>query len=316
MNRSSIVVKLGRGIQNIPLSPFRIIEKPLLMFKNMQNSTPKLIILLALPRSGSTLTYQTLCHSINSNYLSNVGNLFYHLPYISNALNCKKYFSDFSSEHGFISGLNSPAEGLKFWSYWLGNHIDERKVISGFNQNRLDYLIKVVSALSGPSRPFITGYLGHILNVNYLETIFPEAIFVRLHRNKINIAKSILKIRKESTGDGWFSTFPKECIPYINSSLHEQIAAQVFWINKRLESTPSKRTIHVNYETLCKKPKSTVESIISFANNNGYNLEYSNKLPSYFKLSYPFPNKDDQKFEDLFNKLENKHGRLRSYSVL
>ena len=125
MNRRSLLVNVGRVFQKkFPFPLLRIVESPLTKCLQKKDSAPKLIIILALPRGGSTLAYQVLLHGLQMQYLSNLGNFLYGIPLIGGWISrtkCRKYKSDFTSDHGFVPGLCGPAEGLKFWSYWLNN---------------------------------------------------------------------------------------------------------------------------------------------------------------------------------------------------
>ena len=158
--------------------------------------------------------------------------------------------------------------------------------------------------------------MGEYLFDKELEELFPEAIFVRLHRNRVKVAKSILKIRNNSNIGKWFSVFPKECLSYLDSPLHEQISAQVYWINKRLESMNNNRTVHIDFESLCQEPALTINKVITYANNNGFQLEIEKELPSRFQNnSSNQVDENDHIFNSLFTKLEKKHGELNVFDT-
>jgi hypothetical protein len=115
--RDAVLVRLARRVQDLPLAPLGALEVPLL-----RREGPPPLILLAGPRSGSTLLYQTLVHALGAPYLSNLGNALHVLPLLGGTLTRRLGggASDFRSQEGFVEGLLGPAEGLRFWSHWLG----------------------------------------------------------------------------------------------------------------------------------------------------------------------------------------------------
>lgn len=322
MSRISFSVQFARIIQKLPLSVFRIIEIPIVHLLKDQRNKPNIIILLALPRSGSTLAYQILSHSIKSTYLTNFGNLLYQLPLLGGWLSkikCSKFGSDFKSQQGFVQGLCGQAEGLRYWSYWFANGIDERKPFL-INQKKLlwrkKYLKNTFTILSSPEFPIITGYLGHVLKWEQIRSQFPDALFVRLHRDPISNALSLLKSRDDQ--NTWYSVFPKECQEYLSSSPHEQVASQVYWLNKRLESIKNIRVIHLDYEQLCEEPSATLNRVIQYCNKYDFKIRKKWELPEKFtrKTINHDDNRDAILITKAFIKLEKKHGVLNKNSIL
>lgn len=318
MDRSSILVKLGRIIQNLPLSILRVLEYPFFYLKRSDKKKNKefVIILLALPRSGSTLTYQVLCHGLRLRYLSNLGNLFYQLPLLGGLLSswkCRNHLSNFSSQHGFVSGLCGPAEGLRYWDYWLNNGIDERHATK-INQKKLcfrkKYLKKVFAFLGHINHPLATGYLGHTLNWKELREIFPNALFIRLHRDPVSNALSLLKARKIK--DNWFSVFPIECQQHTHETPHEQVAAQVYWLNKRLSDLEKDhQTLHISYELLCNSPTKELNKIQSFCSEHEYDVSFQNTLPDSFPMRKSNDTNDAILIKQALQRLEDNYGALK-----
>lgn len=300
LNRSSILVRVGRLLQRLPLFLLRPLEWPFMSLMNLQAKKPVLIILLALPRSGSTLTYQVLSQGLRSVYLSNLGNLLYQLPYFGGLLSrryCAYSESTFRSSLGFVQGPCGPAEGLRFWQYWFANEIDERLMPDGVSKRerrRAIYLRKVLLALGSEERPVVTGYLGHLLKWQRLQSTFPEAVFIRLHRDPLHNALSLLRCRQKS-GSDWFSVYPEECERHAGESVHGQVAAQVYWLNRRLSEVQNDHVMDISYENLCRNPAETLQLIISFCNARGMRLEPRQTLPNSFDMAEP----DENSLEDL-----------------
>lgn len=311
MNRGSILVGIARLFQKLPLSVLRIIESPLVHI--LANKKSNIIIILALPRSGSTLLYQSLVHTLEPFYLNNLGSLLFKIPLLGGFISykiCNKYSSNFESNHGFVEGGCGPAEGLAYWDYWLGMGLEE-KFDTVKSNRRKSYLKKTISILGESHSPIVTGYLGHILFVSHLNSIFPNAIYIRLVRDPLQNALSILAIRKKSKKK-WFSIFPKECVNVIGSNLYAEVATQVYWLNKKIENDINRNnSIYINYDDLCKNPNEEIMKIIKYSNKKGLNISQIKKLPNKFIKKNNYINDIDRlKLIEEFKILENRHGKL------
>lgn len=317
MSRRSLVVQAARLLQRLPQGWARPLEAPL-MRHHTGGQKANLIFLLALPRSGSTLTYQALIHGLQPLYLSNLWNLLYGVPWVGGRISRRRCFghaSDFRSSHGFVEGLCGPAEGLRFWSYWTGAGLDETASAPVSEERlaqRAGYFREVVGALSSPEAPLVGGYLGHALVAERLRAWFPEAVFVRLHRDPLSNAASILRSRMAGSG-AWFSTFPKECEAVQGQGLHAEVAAQVFWLNRRLAwLEQDERTVHVAYEELGANPNSALQRVIEGSNACGLALSAQRSLPDSFgyRVASPDDDADTSRLAGELERLEAEYGAL------
>lgn len=289
--RQSLVVRAARLAQTMPWKYLRPLEQHLIRSRSSGATHPPLIILLALPRSGSTLTYQSLIHAFQPAYLSNFWNLLYSLPAFAGLLSrklCDGHESDFESAHGFVEGICGPAEGLRFWSYWTGWGLDENsdsQLDPVVQAQKIQYLRAVLAAIATEDAPLVTGYLGHALVPDALYRWFPHAVFVRLRRDLLSNAASILRCRKNQGGE-WFSVVPRECVSWLDADIHTQVAAQVYWLNRRLDRLPSDaQVVDVTYEGLCTAPNETIQRVAEASNRAGMNVRVRKMLPSTFDYS-------------------------------
>lgn len=319
MSRRSPLVKIGRFLQRLPPDWLKPLEAPFVRFGRGNIDEPNLIFLMALPRSGSTLTYQAMVHGFEPLYLSNLWNLLYAIPWTGGRLSlafCSKHTSDFKSEHGFVDGFCGPAEGLRFWSYWTGCGLDEvtseKWPSSGKLEKRIEHFREISSRLASRERPIIAGYLGHVLAAEKIRAWFPDAIFVRLHRDPLSNAASILRSRLAGSGK-WFSVRPVECATTSSEDVHFEVASQVYWLNRRLAGLEAdKKTIHISYEGLCSDPNQTLESILQKANSYGLSLNLKKRLPDSFsyRVVSPEQNLDTKKLAYWLQILQQEHGSL------
>lgn len=318
MGRRSISVRVARVLQKCPLWLLQCLEWPFLFMQ--KDKKPKLLFVLALPRSGSTLTYQVIVHGLRAQYLSNVWNLLYQLPLLGGWVSrviARNHQSDFRSEQGFVSGLAGPAEGLKFWQWWLGAGLVEdgiQRETLAFNDSRLSYLRKILARLTFNNGPFVSAYLGHALVPDQLSNAFPEAAIIRVRRNPVDNALSLLKAMRQ--GDQkWFSLLPWECRKWENASEHERVASQVYWLNKRLdEANSSSNYLEVHYEALCQHPTAELNRIHDFCLNKGINVEKKFSLPESFRYKHADieTDEDAKAIAGAIKHLESNYGALRS----
>ena len=316
--RSSVTVRLARYIQAFPLWLFRFVEWPFVALFGKQRGNTAAIFVLALPRSGSTVTYQSICHGLTVNYLSNLWHLFYQLPLIGgwlSGLKVRHHRSDFKSQHGFVPGLGGPAEGLRFWQWWLDCGLSDRgceALTVAKRQRRSGYLRRVFSVLAMKGQPFATAYLGHTLVPDRVSQAFPGAVLIRLRREPVANALSLLK-SMQGDGSGWFSVKPHECDGLEAVTEHERVAAQVFWLNRRLDNSAcSAKMLTIHYEQLCENPEREVERIRNWCNEKGVAVERKFELPKQFPFKRSDLNADTDaiKIREALSKLEAKHGKL------
>lgn len=319
MDRSSLLVRFSRAIQKMPLKLLRFVEWPFVtLLGNDRRNTPAIII-LALPRSGSTVTYQSLCHGLGINYLSNFWHLLYQLPLLGglfSAMVTRNHYSSFKSEQGFVAGIDGPAEGVRFWQWWLGCGLTDRychehvgaKVI-----RRSLYLRRVITALGVlKQRPFATAYLGHALVPDRVNSAFPGAVLIRLRRDPISNALSLLQCARQN-GVDWFSVKPNQCDGLEDASEHRKVASQVYWLNRRLDQSEcagSMLTVH--YEQLCENPMREVERVLGWCEARGISVELKHALPKSFavqKVDFG-SNIDANKIKVELDILEAKYGVL------
>ena len=291
MDRSSLLVRFSRAIQKVPLKLLWFVEWPFVtLLGNNRRNTPAIII-LALPRSGSTVTYQSLCHGLDINYLSNFWHLLYQLPFLGgffSSMVTRNHYSSFKSEQGFVAGIDGPAEGVRFWQWWLGCGLTDRycqehvgvKII-----RRSLYLRRVITALGILKQlPFATAYLGHALVPDRVNSALPGAALIRLRRDPISNALSLLQCLRQNGGD-WFSVKPIQCEGLEGASEHKRVASQVYWLNRRLdqsECATSMLTVH--YEQLCENPMREIERILSWCEDCGISVKLKHALPESFDV--------------------------------
>ena len=292
---SPILLSLARIFQSIP--PSFLIWIDFCIPKKKSNSFP-IIFVIAPPRSGSTITYQLLNRGTRSLYLSNFWNLLYALPYIGGryvkSISKNKIFN---SDRGLVSGLSGEAEGMKFWSYWMGQDLIEKKNI--VPKKRIEYIKSVFSTILKKDKPMISGYLGHAFSVNFLRENFPGCIFIYLKRDEISNIYSMIQTYKGFEENrkyfNWISLKPKGWEEKIEDNVIDKVLWQYKSIKQKIESEISdKDTLTVNYEEICRQPRLFLENVSNFAKEKGIKLSLvTDNIPSNLKVSITNSDKDE-----------------------
>lgn len=322
MNRKSPAIIVAKFISNLPFQIFHPLEGLVLNLFPLRKRSYQLF-LLAIPRSGSTLAHQCLVNYFSLSYLTNIGHVFYKLPFFGGVFSIflTSFFgrsSTFTSQEGFISGFNSPSEGLLFWNWWMNFGLEDcfkvNKVASKMKAKE-SYFINVIIKLSSLFSPFSSSYLGHTLDPDRLYSHFPNAIYVRLRRDPVLNAMSLLEcLRRDNRS--WFSLVPRECFPDLHSSTEfEKVASQVYWLNKRLDdSLVNKNCLHINYEDLCSNPRVVMQCVSRYAESHGLYLKQNLHVPISFssKSLESYSSSDVTSVRCCIKRLERLHGPLSS----
>jgi hypothetical protein len=318
-SRHTLKVRLARGLQRLPMHWLRWLESPLLKSAPVGGRHARLLMLLALPRSGSTLAYQVLINGFGARYISNAWNLLYQAPAIGGLVSnylCKRARCVYDSEYGFVSGLCGPSEAFAFWKYWANCDLQDEDPTSlsnkdGHGENRLQYLESALALHSTSERPIVTGYVGHTLCPEKLQNMFFKPVFVRLRRDPLSNAYSLLTGRRKFGEKKWFSVRPRECA--LQGSIHAQVASQVYWLTRRLDSfTQKSQVCEIDYESLCLDTRSVLKRVSSFCNQRDFSLTLNLDVPRSFAFrSVAADDSEDARLlsEELMN-LQAEHGSL------
>jgi len=323
--RNYLVSFLKRLAQIVPFEFFYPLEKLSLCLFCRRSFPPAAVFVIALPRSGSTLTYQCISNRFFFNYLTNFSHFFFKLFFFSSLIS---YFlvntfgkpSSFRSSNGFVSGLLGQAEGLVFWRYWMNFGLVEQELIdSSVLPNRFNYFLSVLHALrSFTGTPFLSAYLGHILCFPLLSELFPDALFIRLRRSPLLNALSLYSCLEQSDSN-WFSLFPVNCLDYQNHSNHMKAASQLYWLLHKLDAIPSNDNIfEMQYEKLCENPELVMSHFKLFCRTRGLNLRDRFSMPSNFstRTLKDYPVEDVQSMKYCLRSLVLMHGPVPSLKLL
>lgn len=254
------------------------------------------IFIIGLPRSGTTILYQYLTQVFNVSYLNNLWAIFpKSAPYL-NKFTSPKPTSEFKSFYGNGLKLRSTQEGGSIFNKWFPdqkNHyyseIPEKKL------NNFKNYFNLVIAKTNKACLIKSGR--NIVRLNVIKEAFPDAMYIRLSRDPLSVAKSIYQGRIELYKDSsknW-TVKPQQWQQIENFDISKQIAYQVYYLDQKidedLKSIPDDNKIEILYEDFCNSPYQIAEEItnkfqeISFRNSINEDLKQKQFIVSKKKSS-------------------------------
>src|SRR5699024_9366724 len=116
----------------------------------------------------------------------------------------------------------------------------------------------------------------------------PNALFIHIKRDPTANMQSLLKTRRKYFDDEniWFSFKPKEFVDLKNKNAEEQVAGQVYYLNKTIEdqfrhlSVENKLT--VDYDEFCLDPSNTYKILVKKMDKLGYQISTDYLLGNEF----------------------------------
>ncbi len=247
-------------------------------------------------RSGSTLMTQWLANLGLFSYPTNLLSRFYQAPIMGAKLQLlladerynyrdelKDFSTDvnFSSENGKTKGAMAPNE---FWYFW-------RRFLPFTD---LDYLPTEQLLMVSDTKTMVAEFAGMtnvfqkpmalkamILNYNidFLDQLFEKAIFIHTKRDPLTNIASALEARERQLGriDKWYSFKIPEYDKLKKLSPYEQVAGQIYYINKAVEKGLSNVVEHkkmtVHYEEFCDNPQVFYKLICEKLSDNGFKVD-------------------------------------------
>lgn len=248
------------------------------------------VFVIGPPRSGSTLFFQSMCHTFKCSYPVS----FLRYAWLSPALGTwalktlgKEYSSDFRSKYGLGTGLFSPYS-LNTMNLMLGRN--EYPVPEEIDNRSARYLIGTLGRIERVmNAPFISKNQRYNQWVRVLAELFPTSIFLVLLRGPFGVALSLLRARQELYGDlgTWYLEKPRTYPFSDNASPEEQVVGQIWGIvediRMDMESIGTERFATLHYEDLCQDPVGLLSGVQLFLEKKGIPLLHRQELPERFE---------------------------------
>lgn len=262
--------------------------------KELVDFPPPLFIVGA-PRVGSTLLYQAIIAKYETTYLTNLHSLFYSEPclaeYIVRLLRktgCK-YRSSFISNYGFVNGALGPSEAGPTFRHWFGEadfNIGDHRT----DCQKIQRIFSLLCSLQGI--PFVSKNLFNSMRLGEILKCFPEAFLVWMRRDRSEVVRSIIKMRKELCGDvnKWASVRTPHWEEVQKLSPEDQVVRQIETIEKYIEKIFESRSVEncvqINFAELCQQPEDVIDFIMDRYSiiNNGRRIPIRNSFsPELFQ---------------------------------
>ena len=254
------------------------------------------LFIVGAPRVGSTLLYQALVRGLNAAYFCNAAAAVPKCPAIITAMLAAAHGvcppEDFSSHYGSTAGWNAPAQGREIWGRWFPP--DQAYVGPGrvTPSAILEMQQTVARVEQSCGSPFVSKSQGHAVRIRPLFEAFPDAVFVRISRDRHDVEASILRGRRECLGDErvWFSAKPSNYDTLCKKPPLAQIAGQIQGIEKDMDrdfaATSPDRGIGIRYEAFCESPRDHLQRIAAFYfDQTGIALEPRYDVPESFRIA-------------------------------
>ncbi|MDY6824156.1 MAG: sulfotransferase [Thermodesulfobacteriota bacterium] len=300
-----IPYRVGKWLKKKQHSLLYFENKHICSEKN-RNSEYVPIFVFGLPRSGSTLVYQSLVTSIECCYFSNLAATMPLIPLtisrLTKIVGGQSSPPVFQSNYGNTSSWNEPSVGVSIWGRWFPpdqTFLEENNL----DKKTMNELKNTVFGMQNTfSAPFIGKWQGFNSVFSLLNEAFPKCFFVRATRNYNNVAQSILKARKDSGNEkNWFSSKTSAYNKIVKSTddpVH-QVCLQILYLEKDIDeffdNIPQSRRVTIDYSDFCRDPGKILTYVFGRYNkisNNPLNTNLK-KIPQKFtELNKQSPDQD------------------------
>jgi hypothetical protein len=269
-------------------------------------TTPRYPVLLVMgvPRSGTTLMMQWLASLGHFAYPSNLISRFYAAPYIGariqQLLTDPAYrfgdeIPDFARELDYSSALGKTRGVLapnEFWYFWRRFFpVTEPRYLEPHELAQVDregFSAELAALESAFDKPLALKGLILSLNIPFLASLLPQALFVYIRRHPFYTIQSLLQARERyfGTRETWYSIRPPETEQLQHLDPIEQVAGQVAYTMRGIEEglaaiDPARRLV-VSYEAFCAGPEVVYAGIVAHYAAQGYALPPVYTGPAHF----------------------------------
>lgn len=252
------------------------------------------IFIIAPARSGSTLLYQAMTRHFELCYFSNSMMRFPSSPVCMARLlapfgGCDPQES-FRSRLGHIEGARAPSDGTKIWRRWFRD--DPQYIPAGVLTPRQQREVRTTISLfqRAFAAPFINKTQRNCGRILALAETFPEAVFVRLHREPFEMVRSRLHIFRNPDNENrlWASARPSNFMEIVEEDPIQHICQQVVFteidIDRDRRVIASRGFFDVDYEGFCRQPVETLQTFAEFyRRQSGVILKKRHDIPDRFE---------------------------------
>ena len=255
------------------------------------------IFIVAPARSGSTLFYQAVTRYFELCYFSNAMTRFPDSPVCLAHLlapfgGCHPP-ENFRSQRGHIEGGKGPSDGTKIWARWFRDEPQyiPNGVLTPSQQLELRSVIARFQKAFGA--PFISKTQRNCGRILALAEVFPEAVFIRLHRDVFEMVRSRWQIYKTRSDENrlWQSYRPREGAEITAEDPIEHLCRQVLLTEADIDADRAvlggDRFFDVDYVAFCRNPVDSLDGFARFYHDRtGARLKQRHDIPASFESKH------------------------------
>jgi hypothetical protein len=194
--------------------------------------------------------------------------------------------------YGITRGFTGPHQGSTIWERWFEpgqkyagpGSLDEKK--------SRELSATVAQIESAFKVPFVNKWQGHSVHIHPLVEALPNLLFIRLRRDPLQVAQSVLKSRLElrGTANSWTSVRPSQYNRIKDKRPIEQVCGQIYYLEQDIdrdsEAVGKERFFEVDYKRICEEPRQVLRDIKNFYEvRSGYSLVEREPIPASFPYS-------------------------------
>jgi hypothetical protein len=226
------------------------------------------------PRSGTTLLSQTLAVAFDVGYLSNLHNAVWGAPSLVAGMLRVVGFqpqNDYRSNLGNTRAWLGHSEAPNYWLRFLPP-TPHYLSVADVDRARLAKLrLSVRRLVQASGKPVLFKTVVNTGRLGPIAAALPEALFVVVWRDPVDVAHSLLEARKKTHGsyEPWWSLEPPGIGELRTRPTSEQVVEQVIRTYEHLATDRAaigaERFCDVEYESLCDAPRTTLGEVQGFA---------------------------------------------------
>jgi omega-hydroxy-beta-dihydromenaquinone-9 sulfotransferase len=212
------------------------------------------IFIVGMPRSGSTIFYNTLARHPDVAWISEASKKFPRSRLLTQILMR-------------IRKDRRPTEGHRIWRKFARPEDDSLGPEHATPRVR-DYYRDIVTMHVGlyEKTRFLSKHPRNVLRLSWLRAIFPDALFLHLLRDGRAVAQSILEMRELHGGrDAYWGVRPPGWRSLQKLDPVEAVARQwrmnIEYARERARALPAGAYLEVRYEDFCERPAETLRQV-------------------------------------------------------
>ena len=243
----------------------------------------KPIFIVGAPRSGTTILYDLMaCHKdlawfSQFDLREMLSEEFIQFEYLRRRIfEIRKLpFSRDGFEVRFTTSFETPHEFGLFWIKWITKSWANASDVSITAYEGLRYAVNNLLIRKGKKR-FLNKNPGNSIKIEYLNQVFPGAIFVNIIRDGRPVVCSMTRgSRFFKNPDGYFG-LPLKKNNQMDFDLFERHAKQWIEVNEEIQRAKNNlekdQYYEIKYEDLIFHPKKTIDDIFKFCELESYDI--------------------------------------------